>query len=143
MFHATYKEGFATKFGHTVTVENQKGEWRLFGQGLRPPDFQAGDQVEFQAESKPSRDGKKYWHYTSMSLKGSGGDSPRSSGRHTAATDAFRQMYIVGIVGRAMGSGKFDAADIESLTLSAAQAFDTFINRPTSSDVSEEMPYDR
>ena len=143
MFQATYKEGFATKFGNTIVVENQKGEWTLYGKEMRPPDFQSGDQVEFDAEKKPAKNGKSYWHYSNASIKGAGRSTPKSEPSGRNSPDAFRQMYIVGIVGRAMGSGKFDAADIESLTLSAAQAFDTFINRPTSSDVSEEMPYDR
>ena len=123
-FSGRFKEGFATKFGHSVTVENQKGDWRLYGQGMRPPEFAAGDEVEFEATSKEGKDGKKYWHYTNMRPKGTSAPTPSQAKTYGAKSDdQSRLMFITGIVGRAMGSGKFDAVDIESLTLAAEQAY--------------------
>lgn len=145
MFTATYKEGFATKYGNTIKVENQKGEWALYGKDMRPPNFNDGDEVEFEAEKKPSSNGKSYWHYSKISLKGAASRPSQSqtTPRGQPATgDAFRQMFIVGIVGRAMGSGKFDAADIEALTIAAAQAFDHLVSgHDAGGGQGEEIPY--
>ena len=37
--------------------------------------------------------------------------------------EKVRNMFIMGVVGRAMGSGKYDATDIKALTLAAAHAW--------------------
>ena len=42
--------------------------------------------------------------------------------------DEARQIFITGVVGRAMGSGKFAASEIPILTQAAAMAFDKLFN---------------
>ena len=46
-----------------------------------------------------------------------------------AGTDQARHIYVTGIVGRAMGSGKFTASEIAVLTSEANRAFD-LIGKP-------------
>lgn len=141
MFSGTFKEGFSTKYGNTVVVTNQKGDWTLYGREMRAPDFKAGDEVQFEAEKKPAKNGKSYWHYSSLTLKGQSTEEKQTSNN---SGDGFRQMFITGIVGRAMGSGKFDAADIEGLTIAAAQAFDNLVNHHdalAAPNKDDEIPY--
>jgi hypothetical protein len=55
---------------------------------------------------------------------------PNGNGRHSAAGgDAkAREMFIMGVVGRAMGSGQFEASHIYDLTAAAAKAWDAVLN---------------
>lgn len=48
-----------------------------------------------------------------------------------------REMFIMGVVGRAMGSGSFTATDINILTLAAADAWDELGRRVST----EDAPY--
>ena len=52
--------------------------------------------------------------------------APATNGaNHYSQTDTReRGMFIMGVVGRAMGSGKFEASDIEVLTKIAAASYD-------------------
>jgi len=48
------------------------------------------------------------------------GAAPQTNGRASAmGNDAGREIFITGVVGRAMGSGKFAAADIKELVTNA------------------------
>lgn len=45
-----------------------------------------------------------------------------------AGPDQSRQIFITGVVGRAMGSGKFSASEVLVLTEAAAEAYDRLTN---------------
>jgi len=49
-------------------------------------------------------------------------------------SDKERMMFIMGVCGRAMGSGKFDATDIRLLTMAARDAYDTVITGKQEND---------
>ena len=53
--------------------------------------------------------------------------------------DTARQIYITGVVGRAMGSGKFTASEILVLTQAAAEAFDRHLD-PTKAKPAQAAP---
>lgn len=58
-------------------------------------------------------------------------DSDRSSNNHKHMPSAQDlQIFVTGIVGRAMGSGKFSAEDILKLTQSAYDAFHAIMGKP-------------
>lgn len=52
-----------------------------------------------------------------------GGDRPAASPQNVPQSDKEEGMFIMGVVGRAMSSGKFGVSDIESLTRMAAKAW--------------------
>lgn len=64
--------------------------------------------------------------------------SQQSNGHaRNSAPDNSRMIFITGVVGRAMGSGKFAPIEIKDLALEAADAWD----RLSSLDRLEEAPY--
>ena len=54
----------------------------------------------------------------------------KAGGASNSAGHSDRQIFITGIVGRSMGSGKFTATDIKMLTLAAAEAWDALQAKP-------------
>jgi hypothetical protein len=53
---------------------------------------------------------------------------PAPAYRPPAADKDARQIYITGVVGRAMGSGKFTASEILVLTKEAGDAYDKYVD---------------
>ena len=121
---ATFKEAVATQFGHKMTVSNQKGDWTLYGKGP-PPGVERNTEVEFEA----TKNEKGFWTYTNLRPHGTGHQA--GAGRPAGAAQSrppngnpdAEAIFVTGIVGRSMGSGKFDATDIKLLTLAAAEAY--------------------
>lgn len=123
-YNGKFIEARQTQFGHKIVVANERGDWFLFGKG-RMPDFEHGTEVEFEAQK--SQNGNT-WNYANLRPTGRPASDPRSPGQSTVREDGFRpnpdeQIFITGIVGRAMGSGQFSVTDIKGLTLAAYEAW--------------------
>lgn len=117
----------------TVTVEfvNPPKEGKAFGSiktkelgyvGMKPADltsFAKGQRYEI--EYKVSGDNGQYKNFVKLASKPNGA-SGTGAGH---SPDNSRMIFITGIVGRAMGSGKYAALDIAPLTKAAAAAFDS------------------
>lgn len=82
--------------------------------------FRLGEKVEFAAEERESAKGNKWYlmkNPKSPEQKVNGGTfGPQGRGNEWS-------IFVTGIVGRAMGSGKFAATDIKGLTLAALEAW--------------------
>lgn len=111
--------------------------------------------IEWQQESFQGRDGKTVSTNKLTNIgKVTGQSAPRSGETHAKPDAKAREMFVMGVVGRAMGSGKFAAKDIAALTANAKMAWDEFYladttvtNKPESgvgSDLDDdlsEMPF--
>jgi len=71
--------------------------------------------------------------------------APAPAYRPPAADKDARQIYITGVVGRAMGSGKFTASEIMVLTQAAGEAYDRFLDpnkpKPAQAAPAAEPPF--
>lgn len=78
--------------------------------------------VTYEVKSYNGKDVRMASHISAMGAAPANQQVPtRSNGNgHTQS----REMFIMGCVGRAMGSGQFNATDIKVLTLAAAEAWD-------------------
>lgn len=121
-YNGTFVEARETQFGHRIIVENERGDWHLFGKG-RMPTIAKGTPVSFEAQK--SQNGNT-WNYGNLRPDT---DKPRDkTPEESAQIGGFRpnpdeQIFITGIVGRAMGSGQFSVTDIKALTLAAYEAW--------------------
>lgn len=145
-YQGIFVEAFPSKFGHGIKLNTDKGEWKLFGKGQQPA-FPSGIPVQFDAEKKGNS-----WAYTNLRPVGAAPGAPMAASQPVyqqpamqvapyvlptqlppsptpagAATpinpDKERDMFITGVVGRAMGSGSFTAMDIGILVLAADEAW--------------------
>lgn len=127
--------------GKKIIIVTSKGEWFMFPdkscEGIR--NLPQGTPVEFEA-SKP--DGKNYWRMTSY--KRTTSPQQATNGQAQATHDTAEEIFVTGVVGRAMGSGKFGVEDIEGLTKAAMNAWRerhrTYFERQESDD--GPPPYD-
>lgn len=137
MYQGQFKESFPTKFGHAVKLATPNGEWTVFGKGPKP-EFAPGTPLEFEAEKKGQS-----WAYSHLRMAASVAAAqllapvaPSQSAPAAVApqptpvgaavpvnADKERDMFVTGVVGRAMGGGQFSASDIKILTLAADEAW--------------------
>ena len=94
--------------------------------------FQRGNKYAIEYD-QTEKDGKTYRNFTAMSIAQStpnidrdyaNRDVGKPNGSHFAQADAKDKfIFVTGVVGRAMGSGKFDAVDIYALTKLALDSY--------------------
>lgn len=109
--------------------------------------------LDWQQESFQGKDGRTVTTNKLTNVGKATGQS-RPSESHAKPDAKAREMFVMGVVGRAMGSGKFAAKDIAALTANAKMAWDDFYlaettvtNKPGSgvgSDLDDdlsEMPF--
>jgi len=99
--------------------------------------FQRGNKYAIEYD-QTEKDGKTYRNFTAMSIAQSAPNIDRDyanrdvgkpSGSHYAPTDAKDKfIFVTGVVGRAMGSGKFEPADILQLTQLACASYEEMFN---------------
>ena len=83
-------------------------------------DLQKDDVFTFEEiDMKTSKNGNQYFNVKNVE-KNNGTKTYTSSN----GTRAELIMYVTGVVGRSMGSGKFEAHDIEALTVNAKKSFE-------------------
>jgi hypothetical protein len=135
MYQGVFKESFPTKYGHGVKVTVAGGnEWTIFGKGEKPQ-FALGTILEFEAEQKG-----KTWAYSQLRVAAPPAAPASASPAPVAPSpyapqpapvgaamsvnpDKDRDMFVTGVVGRAMGSGQFGVNEISLLTLAAEEAW--------------------
>lgn len=137
MYTGQFKESFPTKYGHGVKLMTPNGEWTIFGKGPKP-EFGSGTPLEFEAEKKGNS-----WAYSQLriaatvapaqllapqpvaqQLQAALAPQPTPAGAATPVNlDKERDMFVTGVVGRAMGGGQFSAGDIKILALAADEAW--------------------
>ena len=89
--------------------------------------FSPGKPVTVEYETMKFRDGTERPKITGVVHGTTNGaapthETPRGNGH---SPNAGREIFITGIVGRAMGSGKFPIEDLNKLTFAAAAAWDS------------------
>jgi len=83
-------------------------------------DLQKDDVFTYEEiDMKTSKNGNQYFNVKNVE-KNNGTKTYTSSN----GTRAELIMYVTGVVGRSMGSGKFEAHDIEALTVNAKKSFE-------------------
>ena len=127
MYQGAFVEAFDSKYGHGIKLNTEKGEWRVFGKGPKP-NFASGTPVQFDAEKKGNS-----WAYSNLRVAASAvppqapsapAPQPMPQGAATPVNpDKERDMFVTGVVGRAMGSGQFPATEIKILLLAADEAW--------------------
>ena len=81
-------------------------------------DLQKDDVFTYEEiDMKTSKNGNQYFNVKNVE-KNNGTKTPSNGGTSQEI------MFITGVVGRSMGSGKFEAHDIEALTVNAKRAFE-------------------
>ena len=83
-------------------------------------DLQKDDVFTYEEiDMKTSKNGNQYFNVKNVEKNNDTKTYTSSNG-----TRAELIMYVTGVVGRSMGSGKFEAHDIEALTVNAKRAFE-------------------
>lgn len=117
----------------TITIKyvNQPKEGKSFGSvkdstgqmwGVHQSklnDLKPGQTVDVTYTSKDYQ-GKEYRNISAFTVKAAAAP-PAGGAPRGASTD--EQIFITGVVGRALGSGKFDAEDVSKLTVAAYKAW--------------------
>lgn len=67
-----------------------------------------------------------------------GGDRPAATPENVPQSDKEEGMFIMGVVGRAMGSGQFSVGDVDLLTKAAADAWKHRHDAPSSYSPNQE-----
>lgn len=129
----------------TVDYVNQPKEGKRFGSikckelgyvSVKPADLgQFQPKSSYQIEYTTSEQG--YHNFVRIVAKANG-HAPNGAPN----MENSRLMFIMGVVGRAMGSGKFEIADIHRLTGAAASAWDeTMAAKPKREELNDDIPY--
>ena len=139
MYEGTFKESFTTQYGHGLVVNTDKGEWKVFGKGTAPA-FSPGTPIQFEAQKKGNS-----WAYSNLvPMAGAAPVQPAYAPQPHAAAPApvptaqpiptgaatavnphkEKDMFVTGVVGRAMSSGQFTVSDMKILALAADDAWD-------------------
>ena len=115
------------------SIKDQAGILWLCDPGLLTS-FSPGRPATVEAETVKFNDGTVMQKITGIVH----GAEPATNGAahhgNERQPNAGREIFITGIVGRAMGSGQFAIADITALTAAAAAAWDTVVvsnDKPT------------
>ncbi|MDE2232545.1 MAG: hypothetical protein KGJ90_00235 [Patescibacteria group bacterium] len=136
-YQGTFQDAFTTQYGHGISVNTQQGVWKLFGKGP-PPQIASGTAVSFDAEK--TKNGKS-WNYSNLIVMGqtqqyNGPPAVPPPPPYTpptppqpstppvgAISHKERDIFLTGCVTRALGSGKFSAADIRTILFAAEDAW--------------------
>ena len=103
-----------------------------------------GNKVEIDYQDKSFPDGKAYKYLDSVRILGSISNAVDQANGNL--TPQSRHIFVTGVVGRAMGSGKFAASDMVELTENAMKAWSVLsapeVTRPaTTKDLDDEIPF--
>ena len=87
-------------------------------------DLQKDDVFTYEEiDMKTSKNGNQYFNV--KNVEKNNGTKTYSNGSALSNGGTSQEiMFITGVVGRSMGSGKFEAHDIEALTVNAKRAFE-------------------
>ena len=101
---------------------------RLYFQGqIMNPLPKKGDNVSYKVvNTKESKNGNLYSNVSSVTItdeKPTEANSSVSSGGNSKSSTQRLDIFVTGVVGRAMGSGHYSVADIPELTKKAVQSF--------------------
>lgn len=101
---------------------------RLYTQGeIMNPLPQKGDNVSYKViNTKESKNGNLYSNVSSVTItddKPTEANTSVSSGGNSKSSTQRLDIFVTGVVGRAMGSGHYSVADIPELTKKAVQSF--------------------
>ena len=101
---------------------------RLYTQGeIMNPLPQKGDNVSYKVvNTKESKNGILYSNVSSVTItdeKPTEANTSVSSGGNSKSSTQRLDIFVTGVVGRAMGSGHYSVADIPELTKKAVQSF--------------------
>ena len=101
---------------------------RLYFQGqIMNPLPKKGDNVSYKVvNTKESKNGNLYSNVSSVTItdeKPTEEISSVSSGGNSKSSTQRLDIFVTGVVGRAMGSGHYSVADIPELTKKAVQSF--------------------
>lgn len=95
--------------------------------------FSVGSKIEFDKVEKTSSKGATYFMMNNpkkpMEQKSAQYVPSSPIGSGYSSVDKGYEMFVCGIVGRAMGSGKFTATDIKGLALASLEAYMDIIER--------------
>lgn len=103
--------------GRLGSVKDEHGALWLVDPGLLPS-FHPGQPIEVEWAPMKFSDGKESKKITGIVH---GATSAPADGR--GSTDKDRDIFVTGVVGRAMGSGKFAISDIPALAVAAMAAW--------------------
>lgn len=117
----------------TVTAQfvNQPKEGKRFGSikteigyiGVKPSDLsQFVKGQKYEVEYKENGEYKDFVRIVSAPAASAGHNRPNANGANTG-----REIFITGVVGRAMGSGKFGLDEIGLVTAKASAAWDDHV----------------
>ena len=101
---------------------------RLYTQGeIMNPLPQKGDNVSYKViNTKESKNANLYSYVSSVTItddKPTEANTSVSSGGNSKSSTQRLDIFVTGVVGRAMGSGHYSVADIPELTKKAVQSF--------------------
>ena len=101
---------------------------RLYFQGqIMNPLPKKGDNVSYKVvNTKESKNGNLYSNVSSVTItddKPTEANTSVSSGCNSKSSTQRLDIFVTGVVGRAMGSGHYSVADIPELTKKAVQSF--------------------
>ena len=99
---------------------------RLYTRGeMMNPMPQKGDNISYNViNTKESKTGNLYSNVSSVKIvDGTEANTSVSSGANGKNSTQRLDIFVTGVVGRAMGSGQFSQMDIKGLTRNAVEAF--------------------
>ena len=123
-----------------ATIKDQQDTMWLCPPGLLGS-FTPGSPISVEYETAKFGDGTERPKITGVVHGTTNGsapaqEAPRSNGH---SPNQGREIFITGVVGRAMGSGKFSAADIAGLALAAAETWNA-LSAPTTATKTQADP---
>jgi len=107
------------EFNYAIILND---ETRLYYRGFElNPLFKNGDKIKYKViNTKTSGQGNPYSNISSVELT-----TETSTGTSVPTKNGTQRLdiFVTGVVGRAMGSGQFSQIDIKGLTKNAVEAF--------------------
>ena len=99
---------------------------RLYSRGeMLNPMPEKGNTISYNViNTKESKNGNPYSNVSSVKVvDGTEANTSVSSGGNSKSSTQRLDIFVTGVVGRAMGSGHYSVADIPALTKKAVQSF--------------------
>ena len=99
---------------------------RLYSRGeMLNPMPEKGNTISYNViNTKESKNGNPYSNVSSVKVvDGTEANTSVSSGGNSKSSTQRLDIFVTGVVGRAMGSGQFSQVDIKGLTRNAVEAF--------------------
>lgn len=103
--------------------------------------FEVGKSYQIEVEITPKAGEKPFVKFSKMLETVASEPAPQGETSSAPRNDTSKEIFVTGVVGRAMGSGQFGLNDVKGLTAAAKGAWESVMEGEVQRGMQDDIPY--